>query len=160
MNWNQRIKELLTGEWVIASKVNNNKVLDVNGNDGSYNVRIWDKSNADNQKWTVEFDSTNRAFVIRSVAYRNKVLARISTNKAAGVNVIVSDYGTNNPIDMGQRWYLHYNCNDYYTLANYVGDYLNPMVLDLYGSNTNNGANIQVFPFHGKDNQCFSFIRQ
>ena len=44
-----KVNQLLSGEWVIASKLDQNKVLDLNWD----NVFINDKNDSDNQKWTI-----------------------------------------------------------------------------------------------------------
>lgn len=154
-----RISDLLKGEWLIASKLNNNKVVNINiGSSDPTNVTIWDKANVDQQKWTIQCDSSDRCFIIRSKKYPNKVLSRTSTIQTNGENVFVADYYDGFPSGE-QRWYLHYDCSGYYVIANFIGDYLNPDVLELNNSDTTNGSNILVKTNSGADKQKFYLIR-
>lgn len=60
-----KVNQLLSGEWVIASKLDQNKVLDLNGG----NVILNDRNDSDTQKWTISYDtgsSIGRAFIIKN----------------------------------------------------------------------------------------------
>ena len=46
-----KVNQLLSGEWVIDSKLDQNKVLDLNGG----NVVLNDRNDSDTQKWTICF---------------------------------------------------------------------------------------------------------
>lgn len=136
------------GEWKVVSKLNNNKVLnlDIGGIDGS-NVTIWDNANVKQQKWKFEYNVSKNAFRIRN-SYNNGSLAWNTTNS----NVYALGGGEVN----SQYWILEHVGDGYYIFKNYH----NPnMVLDLYNSDTGNASNIQVFPRHNGDNQKFKLVR-
>lgn len=156
---NSRITDLLTGEWMIVSSLNQNKALNIYiGGTDPNDVTIWDKANVPQQKWKIQWDGNKRCFIIRSV-YNNKVLSRTSTISSDGVNVLVANYSTGDFTFGEQRWYLHYDCSGHYIIANYIGDYLSPDVLTIPNSELTNGNSIKTSVNSGANNQKFILVR-
>lgn len=148
VKYNEKLS-ITDGEWKIVSKLNNNKVLnlDIGGIDHS-NVNIWDDANVTQQKWKFEYNSSKNAFRIRN-SYNN---GSLGWNSSSNTNVYALGAGEVND----QYWMLEYVGDNYYVLKNCH----NPnMVLDLYNSNTRNASNIQVYNRHNGDNQKFKLVR-
>lgn len=147
-----KVKQLLSGEWFICSKLNQDKVLDLN----SQNVILNDKDpNKDTQKWTVSYDngsSIGRAFIVK-----NKSISNYFLNDNNG-NAVITTAATSYSYAIYQRWYFYYQDDGSFIIANYVGDYLNPSVLDVAGASTNNGTNILSYAHSGSDNQRFYLV--
>lgn len=147
-----KVNQLLSGEWVIASKLDQNKVLDLNGG----NVVLNDRNGSDTQKWTISYDtgsSIGRSFIIR-----NKSLGTGKSLTNDNGYAKVPNNATSYYTAIYQRWYLYYQDDGSFIIANYVGDYLHPSVLDVTGSNTANGTNILSHKHLGNDNQRFYFV--
>ena len=142
-----KMKELLSGEWRIVTKLDSKKYLDISGS--ARNVVIKDKIDSNSQKWTFQFDSNRRAFIIFNKNYSGYFL----TNNAG--KATLEDQGVDYYSTTLQRWYLHQQEDGSFIIANYVGDYLNPDVLDLAGSNTANETNILSHRHSGSNNQKF-----
>ena len=146
-----KVNQLLSGEWVIASKLDQNKVLDLNGD----NVVLNDKNDSDTQKWTISYDtgsSIGRSFIIKNKSDSSKSLSHYNGNA-----ILYNNY----PSYAGaiyQRWYLYYQDDGSFIIANYVGDYLHPSVLDVSGSSTASGTNILSHAHSGNDNQRFYLV--
>ncbi|SQC85148.1 hemagglutinin component HA33 [Clostridium perfringens] len=140
---------LTDGEWEIVSKLNNNKVLNLNiGGIDPSNVTIWDNANVTQQKWKFEYNSSKNAFRIKN-SYNN---GSLEWNASSNTNVHALGSGDVNE----QYWLLEYVGDGYYIFKNYH----NPnMVLDLYNSDTRNASNIQVFRRNNGDNQKFKLVR-
>lgn len=147
------IQDLTNGEWSIASKINNNKILDVNNNASTNNVTIWDKLTGNNQKWVFKGTSLPGIYKIES-----KIQQANYFNKY----VLVCNYTTNNIIareaidSTSEYWFLDVQDDGSYIIRH---DNNKNMVLDLYGSNTTNGTNVQIHAYHGADNQKWRFIK-
>lgn len=147
-----KINQLLSGEWFICSKLNQDKVLDLN----SQNVILNDKDlNSNTQKWIISYDSGStigRSFIIKNKSDNNKFLT--DDNGNARIHEMGSSYGS----IIYQRWYLHYQDDGSFIIANYVGNYLNPSVLDVTGSSTTSGTNILSYQHSGSNNQRFYLV--
>lgn len=139
--------EIIEGEWAIASKLNHEMVLDSEEN--TNNVLIWPNRYRDHQRWIFEYNPNKKAYVIRNKG-RNTVL---TWDSSKGNNVITHNY---NSAYADQYWILENVGNGDYIFKNY---YNQNLILDLYGSNTNNGSNIQVHERKNTDNQKFKLIR-
>lgn len=144
-----KVNQLLLGELVIASKLDQNKVLDLNGG----NVVLNDKNDSDTQKWTISYDtgsSIGRSFIIKNKSLGTDKSLTDDNNYAKVVDNATSYY-----IAIYQRWYLYYQDDGSFIIANYVGDYLHSSVLDVSGSSTASGTNILSHAHLGNDNQRF-----
>lgn len=130
----------------ITPKITSNKILDVNTT--SYNVTLYDNNKTNNQKWILEYVESKNAYLIKSLL-DGRVLAWDSSK---GSNVITYKYINSDD----QYWILDNLGNGEYIIKSYK----NPnMVLDVYGSNTSSGTNIQVFQRKDSDNQKFYITR-
>lgn len=140
------------GYYVISSKLNNNKVLDISG--GSYNnkanLQIWDNANVQQQKYKVTYNSDENYYEIIS-ANSGKNFDVSENGKTDGTNVI--QYQKNNTI--AQRWAIQKADNEsYYIIA------LNSnLYLDISGGQTSNGTNVQIFEGNETNAQKFIFSR-
>lgn len=141
--------------FTISSKLNNNKVLDINNDNANIknNVTIWDKLNGKNQKWTLEYNPSKNAYKIKSELGDNLVLAW--NRYRNGTNVFAHKFEGKDE----HYWVLDITSDNYYTLKSYYRQEEMPRYLDLYDSNTTNGTNIQMSKFTGRDNQKFTFTR-
>lgn len=155
---NSRDKELsyiTQGSFMIASKLNNNKVLDINSSTNLMDdVTIWDKNNGFNQHWRFEYDANKDAYKIRSILSHKKVLSPYShpmygDNVSTDSDKYASDIST-------YYWKLNFTEDGYCTITNYE---YRDMVLTLSGSNTNNGSNIIINERKDTDNQKWSLVR-
>ena len=147
-----KVNQLLSGEWVIASKLDQNKVLDLNGG----NVVLNDRNGSDTQKWTISYDtgsSIGRSFIIRNKSLGTGKSLTNDNNYAKVIDNATSYWNA-----IYQRWYLYYQDDGTFIIANYVGDYLHPSVLDVSGSSTASGTNILSHAHSGNDNQRFYFV--
>lgn len=146
-------KDITIGEWFIASKIDNNKVLDVN-NDISHNdVTIWAKQDGNNQKWKFVYNAQKNAYKIISKINENNVLAWNDYFAAGdGRNVFITPFEDKNE----HYWVLEDLGDKTYILKNYKD--LN-LVLDLYNSDLSNRTNIQVHTNKNTENQKFKLIR-
>jgi hypothetical protein len=86
-----KVNQLLSGEWVIASKLDQNKVLDLNGG----NVVLNDRNGSDTQKWTISYDtgsSIGRSFIIRGIVRKMRIynVKSIFPADTKGLQVFVS----------------------------------------------------------------------
>lgn len=146
-----KMNELLSGEWKIVTKLDQNKCLDISGS--ARNVVINDKGNSNAQRWTFQFDSDKRAFIILNKNHAGYFLTDNSGNAT------LEDQGENYYSTLLQRWHLHQQEDGSFIIANYPGNYLNPSVLDLTGSNTTNGTKLLSHQHSGNDNQRFYIIK-
>ncbi|MGN2371486.1 RICIN domain-containing protein [Clostridium cagae] len=115
--------------------------------DLSVNLYTWDYGR--NQKWTIRYNKEKSAYQFFNTILSNGVLTWISSN---GNTVRVSSSAQNND---AQYWLIKPVSNAYetYTITNLHDT---TKVLDLYNSQTANGTTIQVFNYHGDDNQKWS----
>lgn len=142
-------KGLTDGQWVIASKLNNNKVLNVHiGGINPRNVTIWDRADVSQQKWTFEYDSSKNAYRIKD-CYSNSYLSWMPSGDPKNVS---SSGGYHN----GAYWVLEYVGDGYYIFKNYHNQ---NMVLDLTGSKTANATNIIAHERRDTNNQKFKIMR-
>lgn len=140
---------LLDGQWRIVSKINNNKSLNVHiGGSDPNNVTIWDNADVSQQKWTFEYDSSKKAYLIKN-NYTNLYLSWTPNGSTTNVR-------TSGRYQNGAYWVLEYVGDGYYIFKNYHNQ---NMVLDLTQSNTGNGSNIIVFKNNGGNNQKFKIVR-
>lgn len=141
-------KNIITGAYYIASKINTNKVLDVNNDTSTNNVTIWDVLGGDNQIWRVDYYPNKNAYKF----INNSTGLVLAWNSSLNNNVFV--YNDLEKAD-DQYWILEDVGDGYMIIKNYHNSNL---VLDLYNSNTNNGSEIQVHYRNNTNNQKFKLI--
>lgn len=134
--------------YTINSKLDLNKVLDVNNDLTTNNVSIWYKTNGNNQKWILEFDSNKNAYKIISALDNNMVLAWNAYQDST--NVFTIPFANKSE----HYWILEYAGNGYYFFANYKDT---SKVLDLYNGGIDNGTNLQVFQRRSSNNNNQKF---
>lgn len=135
------------GIYYIASKINNNKVVNVTFKeniDYYYNVNICNYNGGNNQKWEFEYNSKKNAYVIWN-KWAGKVLSMDKDRN--GTNVYIDTLSLFND---EQLWQLENVGDGYYKIKNFK--YQN-MVLDIYWGDTKDGTNIQVHEWNNGDNQ-------
>ena len=131
------------------------KCVDINAAsiDNGANVQIWDCINGNAQMFAFEYVKTENGVPYWTIRnnYSGKVLDVDGT--AAGANVQQYTYhGGDN-----QLWTLKMAGDGYFYICSKLGNCTSPdsssLVLDLWGSNTDNGTNITISGYHGGDNQ-------
>ena len=131
------------------------KCVDINAAsiDNGANVQIWDCINGNAQMFAFEYVKTENGvpyWTIR-INYSGKVLDVDGT--AAGANVQQYTYHGGD----SQLWTLKMAGDGYFYICSKLGNCTSPdsssLVLDLWGSNTDNGTNITISGYHGGDNQ-------
>lgn len=143
-------KTIEDGCYVIRTKLNRNKVLDVS--EGSYNncanVQIWNQDTVQQQKFQVKYNDDGKYYEIQSVN-SGKNLDVWGNGTTDCTNVI--QYEKNNTI--AQRWIIQKADNEsYYIVA--MNSYL---YLDVNGSRTSNGTNVHIYEGSEGNNQKFIF---
>nr|BAD35166.1 Cry protein [Bacillus thuringiensis] len=137
------------GIYQIVTALNNSSVVDMDpGTWGTrHNVHLWQNNNTNNQKWRFVYNSSQGAYQIRNLADENLVLTR------EGANVKVVSYQNNNT---AQYWIIEDAGNEYVYLKSKADP---SRVLDVTGSSTQNGTNIQVWSNYGTLNQKFKLVK-
>lgn len=154
-SWDKELSYITQGSFMIASKLNNNKVLDINSSTNYIDdVTIWDKVNGFNQHWRFEYDANKDAYKIRSILSHKKILSPYA-HLMYGNNVFAESdkYASN---ISAHYWKLNFTDDGYCTITSY--EYPD-MVLDLFGSNTDNGSNIIIHERKDTDNQKWKLVR-
>ncbi|KIS21660.1 RICIN domain-containing protein [Clostridium botulinum] len=110
------------------------------------NVNLYTWNNDRNQKWTIRYNEEKAAYQFFNKILSNGVLTWIFSN---GNTVRVYSNDQNND---AQYWLINPVPDTYetYTITNLRDK---TKALDLYNSQTANGTDIQVFNYHGDDNQ-------
>ncbi|MDY7965379.1 phosphatidylinositol-specific phospholipase C domain-containing protein [Bacillus thuringiensis] len=130
----------------IVTALNNRSVLDVN--EGTNNVTLWSNHGAFNQRWNIL--NVGDGYHIASVSNPNLLLTA-NLHGLPNFNVYVAPHWGSTE----QRWIIEEFFENQYIIKNRA----NPnMVLDVAGGQTNNGANLIVYPRRNSTNQRF-FIR-
>ena len=141
-------KSIDDGVYRINSKLGNNKCLDIDGAskaDGA-NLQIWDKVDADQQKFEVKY--LNNGYYKIIAMHSNKVFDVAGASKINGTNVWQYD---SNGTD-AQQWIIK-KVNGYYRIISKC----NGFNLDISGGRAENGINVQVCEWNGSNAQLFSF---
>ena len=138
------------GEYFIASSLNSDKVLDVNGGSKSNggNVQIYENNGTNAQIWKVVYDKKGGYYSLTNkgsgkVLDVNAGLAQNSNN--------IQQYawnGTN-----AQKWHIVPTTAGYKLVSAINPNY----VLDLSGANTRNGTNIQIYQNNNTKAQSWIF---
>ncbi|NFB51348.1 hemagglutinin [Clostridium botulinum] len=110
------------------------------------NVNLYTWNNDRNQKWTIRYNEEKAAYQFFNEILSNGVLTWIFSN---GNTVRVYSNDQNND---AQYWLINPVPDTYetYTITNLRDK---TKALDLYNSQTANGTDIQVFNYHGDNNQ-------
>ena len=139
----------LDGDYVIASKISSDMVLDIAGgtaNDNA-NIQLFTSHSGLNQKWK---------FVYNEAGYY-KILSTQDNNYCLDIN---SDpYGRKSNVKLStcsesetQHFIVETDSEGYYKISSYDKQY----VLDIAGAIARNNANIQLYESHNNANQRFT----
>lgn len=137
--------ENVDGYFVIASAIDNNKVLDAYGEltkDGS-NISIHDRIDSLAQIWRIDKDKQGN-YVIKSSLNPNVLLTADNFNVA-----LYSNNSSDN-----QVWMVKDYGDGYISLISKA----NSLYMDIYGANTTNGTRIQLIDGNGTNAQKFKLI--
>ena len=134
-----------SGEYVIVSKLSNNKVVDIAGNDRSNgaNIQIYDYNGTSAQLWKVTYDGKTDTYTIYNSGV-NKMLDVAAAGRALMTNV--QTWGGNGTC--AQKWSIAKLGDAYEIFSTCSG-----MVLDVASARTNNGTNIQMYDANGTNAQ-------
>lgn len=143
-------RTIADGTYVIESAMSSNIVLDVTGNStaNGANIETWNPNGGTNQLWVVSWDSSAKAYSIKSVR-SGLYLDASGASAANGTNIIqwASNGGKN------QRWNIVKDGSGY----KIVSAMNSKMVIDIEGQSTKTGANVLLWTANGGANQRFVF---
>ncbi len=144
-------KTIETGNYVITSAMNSNKVIDVEGDiiADSTNIDLWANNGGNNQKFIITY--LNDGYYTIKAFNSNKVLTVQGSSALNGGNVVQNYYSGMD----SQKWAIQATSNGYY----YIISKLNGFVLDIEGATSKNGANVEVYEKNGGNNQKFKFVK-
>ncbi len=141
---------LANGTYLIASAMNENKVLDIPSADGRQgaNVRLYDRNDTAAQRYTFMYHGDGTYTIYNATTGR--VLDVAGANRDNGANVQL--YDSNN--SLAQRWKVDVTVDGYYRIISALSN----KVLDLAERRTDNGTNVQLWDYGGGMNQKFTLI--
>ena len=145
---NVKAEENFSGTFNIASKLDNNKVIDLSGGiiQNFGNIQLFQSNGTDAQKW--KLTKNNDGYYTISLATNPDYVLDVSGavfNNLSNVQL----YRRNNT--NAQKWSIEKDNDGYYIIYSYNKKY----VLDIYGASYNNGTNIQIYQDNGTDAQRF-----
>ncbi len=142
-------KTIADGTYQIITNLDNNKVLDIEGNSNSSgaNVEIWYNNKQNNQKFNIKYQGNGYY----------KIFA-VNSGKALGVEeagtgnlVNVRQYDVSDSIN--QDWFIKSCGNGYYNIISAC----NGLYLDVFDGNTSDGTNVEVYTKNNGAGQKFKF---
>ena len=145
---NVKAEEKISGTFNIASKIDSNKVVDLNRGiiQDFGNIQLYENNGTDAQKWKIT--KNNDGYYTISLASNTDYVLDISGavfNNLSNVQL----YKRNNTI--AQKWRIEKDSEGYYVFYSYYKNY----VLDVNGALSNNGTNIQIYQDNGTIAQRF-----
>ena len=150
--WNlSLIKILEEGDYMIGSKLSNNKVVDIAGNKGGngINVQLYDSNGTSAQKWRIVYDNREGYYKMYNKGV-DKVLDVQAAGRTDGTNIQTwNDNGT-----CAQKWIIEDLGGEYSISSGCSG-----LMLDVSGANTANGTNIQLYKSNGTNAQKWKLNR-
>lgn len=141
---------LIPGNYLIASALNENQVLDVergSREDGA-NVALFHRNGAENQTFEL-IPNSDGTYSFRNVN-SDKYLDVANNGTAPGTNVL---QWTGKGV-VNQKWILESAGNGYY----YIRSAGNGLYLDVYNNQSADGTNVLVYTKNGGANQKFKLI--
>lgn len=144
-------KTIEPGNYIISSKMDINKVIDVEGNiaTNNANIEIWQKNNGNNQRFVVSY--LQDGYYSIKAFNSNKVLTVQNSSYVSGANVVQAFYKNYD----SQKWSIQEASNGHY----YVISKLNGLALDIQGAISKDGTNVEVYEKNGGNNQMFKFAK-
>lgn len=143
---------VITSKYVLASKLNVNKVVEIYGGhleDGAA-AEIYDNNNSLAQKWEILTNETSGYSTIKNLN-SNKVLDIQGGKCTSGAKICQSTY---NAISNTQKWRM-VKVGDYYKFLSSVNESL---AIDIPGGNLTNFTQLQLLNDVGDDKQLFIAI--
>ena len=139
------------GTYTIASKLNSNKVLDIDSasKKRSTKLQLWDKNNSKAQKFKITYDK-NGYYTIEALC-SGKLIDVPNASKIGGKQLWQYD---SNDTD-AQKWYIIPNNDGTYKIISKC----NGMNMDVRNAETKNGTPIQCCKSNGANAQKFRFIK-
>ena len=144
-------KTIKSGTYIITSKLNNNKVLDIStgSKENGANLQLWDNANVKQQRYEITYLG-NGFYELKSIN-SGKVLDVAYGEKRSGANVW--QYQSNN--SNAQQWIIKESKDGYYNIISRC----NELYLDVSFGYAVNGANVQVYKGNGSRAQEFRLIQ-
>ncbi|MDN9012763.1 binary toxin-like calcium binding domain-containing protein, partial [Brevibacillus laterosporus] len=130
------------GTYQIKTALKNTSLVDWNRSDN--NITVWETNDGSNQKWKLKYDDSQQAYVIRSLENNDKIMAWNAYQDSTNV------FATPFEGKPEHFWIPELTDHGFYILKNKKDP---TKVLDVDGSGTSNGSNIQVRDYKGTDNQ-------
>jgi GH25 family lysozyme M1 (1,4-beta-N-acetylmuramidase) len=144
-------KTIDSGNYIITSALNSNKVIDIENDviSNNVNVDIWERNNQNNQKFIITY--LDDGYYTIKAFNSNKVLTVKNKSVLNGSNVVQAFYDGSD----AQKWAIVSVENGYYNLVSKSSG----LVLDIQGATSANGSNIEVYEKNGGNNQKFKFVK-
>ena len=142
--------DVIEGEYIIKSTLDNNMVVDVAGGrdaDG-VNIRLWENNGMTAQMWKIESDGAG-SYTIKN-ATTGKALDVAGAGTSNGTNVQTYTYNGS----CAQRWRIVRNSNGSFTFYSVCSG----RVLDVAGANSSLGTNIQIYQPNDLDAQKWNLV--
>ncbi len=144
-------KILADGNYIIKSRIDTDKVVDINGgaeraSDGE-NIQLWRKNGTNAQIWSVLYDEKDGTYSIVNV-YTKKAIDVDGARTTRGANVQL----WNSNYTCAQKWHLVKE-GEYFVMISACSE----LVLDVSGGEANLGANINLWTANGTDAQKWFF---
>ena len=134
-------KTIDSGTYVITSKINGDKALNIDNN----NINIKEVDSSYLEAFKVEYNDEGYY-----------TIKKYSDNKFVGIN---NDSKESNVLLLDEsdktKWILKENSDGTYSFVSYFGHYY----MDLKGGKTSNGTNVQIYDGNGTDAQKFNLTK-
>ncbi len=143
-------KALANGEYIIGSRLDTNKVLDIAGGSksNSANCQIYSENRTNAQIYQLSYK--DGYYTVKN-KNSGKVLDAASGGLSNGTNV--QQYSSNGTV--AQKWALKGNANSGYSLVNRA----NGLYLDVAGGSRNNSTNVALYQGNNTKAQKFLFLK-
>ena len=142
-------EDMLTSNIKIVSKLNNNKILNVDiGGKTGRELTIWDNANVSQQRFKFEYDEYKNAYRIRDNYYGGYLSCDIDVNS----NRVYSSQ----QVQTASYWALEPTGDGYY----YIKNLHNDKVLDIRSSDIYNGNEVIAYKKLGGNNQKFKLVQE
>lgn len=142
-------EDMFTSNIKIVSKLNNNKILNVDlGGKTGRELTIWDNANVSQQRFKFEYDEYKNAYRIRDNYYGGYLSCDIDVNS----NRVYSSQ----QLKTASYWALEPTGDGYY----YIKNLHNDKVLDIRSDDTHNGNEVIAYKKHGGNNQKFKLVQE
>ena len=141
--------EIEEGIYYIRTKLNEEQVLDVEGQStsNSANVQIWKESDQKTRNQMFKIEKTSDGYYKIEAEHSGKVLDVFGSKTENCTNVQQYEYNGSN----AQKWKIVDAGNGYVSFVSVC----NGLYLDIAGANSSNGTNVQVYETNGTDSQKF-----